>query len=137
MIATLLDAGPLVAYLNNRDKWHSWAVKQFSSLRPPLLTCEAVLTEACFLAHRNGGKPAKILQLLRRRVFDVAFDLETEAAALESLMERYADTPMSLADACLVRLSELHRDCRVFTLDSHFQRYRRHGRQLVPLLTPW
>ncbi|CAN5547985.1 hypothetical protein BH20VER3_BH20VER3_02120 [soil metagenome] len=137
MTRTLLDAGPLVAYLSDRDKWHSWAVKQFASLRPPLLTCETVLSEACFLAHRNGGKPADVLRLLQRRTFEIAFDLETEAAAVQTLMDRYADTPMSLADACLVRLSELHRDCRVFTLDSHFQRYRRHGRQLVPLLSPW
>jgi len=137
MIATLLDAGPLVAYLSDRDKWHAWAVKQFASLRPPLLTCEAVLSEACFLAQRDGGKPADVLRLLQRGAFQIAFDLETETSALEALMERYADTPMSLADACLVRLSELHRDCRVFTLDSHFSRYRRNARQLIPLLAPW
>jgi predicted nucleic acid-binding protein len=52
-------------------------------------------------------------------------------------MRRYGDMPMSLADACLVRLSETHSDCRVFTIDSDFVRYRRHGRQMIPLLTPW
>lgn len=78
-----------------------------------------------------------ILQAVREGIIQIAFDLETEAAALESLMQRYADTPMSLADACLVRLSELHGDCRIFTLDSHFKRYRRRGRQLIPLLSPW
>jgi hypothetical protein len=51
-------------------------------------------------------------------------------------MRRNADTPMSLADACLVRRSGLHADCRVFTLDRDFCRYRRHGRQVIPLLAP-
>lgn len=137
MTATLLDAGPLVAYLSDRDKWHTWAVKQFANLRPPLVSCEAVLSEACFLVRRNGGGAADVLRLLQRRAFEIAFNLETEVLAVETLMRRYADTPISLADACLVRLSELHRDCRVLTLDSHFTRYRRHGRQLIPLLAPW
>jgi predicted nucleic acid-binding protein len=52
-------------------------------------------------------------------------------------MRRYADTPMSLADACLVRLSELNSDCRLLTVDSDFKRYRRHSRQMIPLLAPW
>ena len=95
------------------------------------------MSEACFLVGRDGDQPAAILKAVRKGIIQVAFDLETEAAALESLMERYSDVPMSLADACLVRLSELHRDCRVFTLDSHFSRYRRNARQLIPLLAPW
>ncbi len=64
-------------------------------------------------------------------------NFKTEAPAVEILMRRYADTPMSLADACLVRLSELHSECSVFTLDNDFTRYRRHARQLIPLLAPW
>ena len=54
----------------------------------------------------------------------------------ETLMRRYEDTPMSLADACLVRLSGLHSDWRVSTLDAHYRRYRRHGRQVIRLLAP-
>jgi uncharacterized protein len=67
----------------------------------------------------------------------VDFEITNEAAALEVLMKRYADRPMALADACLVRLSELHKDCRVFTLDRHFKQYRRYGRSVIPLLSPW
>ncbi|MDQ6939480.1 MAG: hypothetical protein M3119_04910 [Verrucomicrobiota bacterium] len=66
-----------------------------------------------------------------------SFSLFDEVGALEVLMRRYADKPMSLADACLVRLSELHKDCRVFTLDRHFKHYRRFGRSIIPLLSPW
>jgi predicted nucleic acid-binding protein len=67
-------------------------------------------------------------------IIAAALDLQTEAAALETLMRRYEDTAMSLADACLVRLSEMHSDWEVFTLDADFRLYRRHGRQVIPLL---
>jgi hypothetical protein len=51
--------------------------------------------------------------------------------------EKYHDREMQLADACLVRMSELKRDSRVFTLDkADFQVYRRFGRQVMPLVTP-
>ena len=136
MTKTLVDSGPLVAFYSTQDKHHSWAFEQLSALRPPLFTCEAVLTEACFLLQRNNGRPMVILRALREGVLQVAFNVETEVSGLEALMQRYADTPMSLADACMVRLSELYSDCRVLTLDSDFTRYRRHGRQVIPLLTP-
>jgi predicted nucleic acid-binding protein len=136
MTRTLLDTGPLVAFLNRTDQWHAWAKAQMGALPPPLLTCEPVLTEASFLIHRNGGQPAHVLKKVQAGVIEVALQIETEAAALEALMRRYQDTPMSLADACLVRLSELHSDCQVFTLDTDFRLYRRHGRQIIPLLTP-
>jgi len=137
MKRTLLDAGPMVAYMSAKDQHHDWAVGQFAALPPPLVTCEPVLAEACFLVQRNGGNPADVLKLLQRGTFQIGLEVSTEAAALESLMEKYADTPMSLADACLVRLSELLADCRVFTMDSDFDRYRRNGRHVIPLIAPW
>lgn len=137
MTRTLLDTGPLVAYLSARDRSHAWAVTQFSAMRPPLFTCEPVLAEACFLVHRHGGSAVDVLKLFQRGIFQVAFNLEREAAPIEVLMKRYQDTPMSLADACLVRMAELHEHCRIFTLDSDFKHYRRNGRQMISLLAPW
>lgn len=136
MTTTLVDTGPLVAYFNARDRWHVWAVIQMQALRPPLVTCELVLTEASFLVQRAGGRPADLLRKLRQGVLVIGLDVAGEAAAVEALMQRYADTPMSLADACLVRLSELFANCRLFTLDSDFLHYRRNGRQSIPLLRP-
>ena len=136
MTRTLLDTGPLVAFLNRQDQWHEWARAQMGALLPPLLTCEPVLTESCFLIQRNGGQPSEVLAKVQAGVIQVALEIGTEAVALEMLMRRYEDTPMSLADACLVRLSELYSDCQVFTLDTDFRRYRRHGRQVIPLLAP-
>jgi predicted nucleic acid-binding protein len=136
MTKTLLDTGPLVAFYSIRDAWHQWAMEQMGAIRPPLLTCEPVLAESCFLLARDGGNPRTVLPALQEGILQVALHTQAEAAALEILMARYADLPMSPADACLVRLSELQPDCRVFTLDRHFTLYRRHGRQIIPLLSP-
>lgn len=136
MTRIIVDTGPLVAYFNRRDAWHAWAVAQMAALAPPLYTCEAVIAEACFLVQRAGGRPSDMVGKLTREVLRIGFDLAGEADAVESLMLRYADTPMSLADACLVRMTELHPDCRLFTLDSDFDHYRRNARQVIPLLRP-
>jgi predicted nucleic acid-binding protein len=136
MTRIIVDTGPLVAYFNRRDRWHRWAVDQMAALAPPLVTCEPVLTEACFLIQRVGGRPADLLRKVTQHGLEIGIDLEDEAAAIESLMQRYTDTPMSLADACLVRLSERISDCRLFTLDADFEHYRRNGRQVIPLLRP-
>jgi predicted nucleic acid-binding protein len=137
MKVTLLDTGPLVAYLSRTDAQHSWAVLQFGALSPPVVTCEPVLTESCHLVERNGGQPVAILRLLARGVLRIGLTVVNESSSLEALMRRYADTPMSLADACLVRLAELYADCQVLTLDSDFRVYRRNGRQMIPVLAPW
>ncbi|MBI3304182.1 MAG: hypothetical protein HYZ72_19125 [Deltaproteobacteria bacterium] len=88
------------------------------------------------LVRRAGGVGSEVASLLRKGVLNVAFRLETEAEAVERLMQRYRQVPMSLADACLVRMSELHHRSRVFTIDSDFRIYRRYGRQVIPLLAP-
>jgi predicted nucleic acid-binding protein len=136
MTRVLADTGPLVAYFNRRDRWHRWVVEQMAALRPPLITCEPVLAEACYLIQRSGGKPTDLLAWLTRGGLEVGVNLESDAVEIARLMSRYRDTPMSLADACLVRLSERIHNCRLFTLDSDFVHYRRSGRQAIPLLTP-
>jgi len=107
-----------------------------AALNPPLVTCEPVLTEACFLIQKAGGRPVDLIRKIAQRSLEIGIDLEEDASGIESLMQRYADTPMSLADACLVRLAERFPDCRLFTLDSDFEHYRRNGRQVIPLLRP-
>jgi predicted nucleic acid-binding protein len=136
MTRIIIDTGPLVAYFNRRDRWHPWVAGQMAALNPPLVTCEPVLTEACFLIQRAGGRPVDMIRKIAQRSLEIGIDLEEDASGIESLMQRYADTPMSLADACLVRLTERFPDCRLFTLDSDFEHYRRNGRQVIPLLRP-
>ena len=132
----LLDTGPLVSFLAAGLRHHAWAVEQWKQLRPPLLTCEPVLTEAAFLLEREGRSADAIFALLERGVIRVALAVEKEQADLRALMQRYRNRPMSLADACLVRLSEIHAAGEVFTLDSDFRVYRRHGNRMIPVLMP-
>jgi uncharacterized protein len=137
VIATaILDTGPLVSFLAAGLQHHSWAVDQWKRLRPPLLTCEPVLTEAAFLLRREGRETDALFALLDRGVIRIALAVQQEQAALRALMSRYRNKPMSLADACLVRLSGIHATSLVFTLDSDFRIYRRHGNKVIPVLMP-
>jgi predicted nucleic acid-binding protein len=132
----IVDTGPLVAFLVEADTHHKWAVEQFRNLPAPLLTCEPVLTETFHLLSRLRGGPVKFFELLASGVLDVELDLLAEREALQKLVVKYSDLPMSLADACLVRMTELIVGPIVFTLDFHFRTYRRNGRQLIPLIIP-
>lgn len=132
----LLDTGPLVTFLAADSAHHTWVCEQWKRLPAPLLTCEPVLTEAAFLLKREGQETDPLFELLERGVLKVGLEIEDQLADLRTLMSRYRDRPMSLADACLVRLSELHRASTVFTLDSDFRIYRRHGNKVIPVLMP-
>ena len=132
----LVDTGPIVAFLNRRDRWHQWALDRLGAIEPPLDTCEAVLSEACYLLRVTPAGPAAVMELVTRGLLRLTFDLAREAAAVRRLLHRYRTVPMSLADACLARMSELRTDCRLLTLDSAFRNYRRNGRQVIPLISP-
>jgi predicted nucleic acid-binding protein len=132
----LLDTGPLVALLDRRDRFHRWARLHFADIEPPLLTCEAVLAEACHLLRNQEGGATAVLDLLGRGALRVAFALEEQAAPVQALLTRYADVPISLADACLVRMAELDAGSPLLTVDSDFSIYRIHGRRIVPTIRP-
>jgi len=132
----LVDAGPIVALLIADDEHHAWAREVWAQLEPPVHTCEAVLSEAQHVVRRLGGNPLAVLEFQRRGVINVAFSVEDEVARLLELQRAYANVPMSLADACLVRMTELQAHSRVMTTDLDFRIYRRNRRQLIPLLTP-
>ena len=123
--SVIVDTGPIVALLDADDHYHSWAKAQFDRLRPPLQTCEAVLTESCFLIARAGADPSAVTQLVERGVLSVAPLFDSEARSITNLIRRYANVPMSLADACLVRLVELIPSATLITLDSDFQFFDR------------
>lgn len=132
----LVDTGPLVAAIIRTEKNHRWVRDQMARLAPPLLTCEAVLAEAAFLLQRYGEDQVAVLDLVERGIVQVAFAVEDHAAVLAQLLRRYRNVRMSLADACLVRMAEIHEKATVFTLDSHFRIYRKHGRHVIPTLMP-
>ena len=134
--AALLDTGPLVAFLKRRDRFHAWAVAQLDEIEPPLLTCEPVLSEACFLLRHDPAGPAAVLDLVHDDLLRVGLHVPDEIVALRRLVRRYAELPISLADACLIRLAELNAGSVLLTLDSDFKIYRMHGRQVVPTRMP-
>lgn len=125
-----------MALLDRRDKYHDWIKEQLESIDPPLDTCEAVLSEAAFLlSHLPGGSQA-LLDLVTKGLVAVSFSLQAEARPIQQLLMRYANVPMALADACLVRLTEIHPESILVTIDSDFQIYRRNGRSVIPMLFP-
>lgn len=132
----LVDTGPLVALLNARERRHAWVSAQLSTIPAPLFTCEPVLSEADHLLRRGGAKAGLILALLQRGVLRIGLNLAEQATAVARLQAKYHDIPASLADACIVRMSELYEPCVVLTFDSDFRIYRRNGRQAIPLLLP-
>lgn len=132
----ILDTGPLVAFLNARDKYHDWAVSHWAQIEPPLLTCEAVLSEACFLLRHASKKANPVLQLVERGVIRIAFNLSDNIAFVAALMTKYSNIPASMADACLIRMAELNDNSPVLTLDTDFRIYRKHQRRVIPLLQP-
>ncbi|MFN0022646.1 MAG: hypothetical protein ACKVS5_01965 [Parvularculaceae bacterium] len=95
------------------------------------------MTEACFLIARQGGSAAAPLSLLERGAISLGFNLSEERDAVARIMNRYASLGASLADACLVRMSELHPRSQIFTIDRHFLVYRRDGRRTIPLIAPF
>jgi predicted nucleic acid-binding protein len=135
-MAVLLDTGPWVALLSRNDTHHKWAVEQFRMLPLPLLSCEAVVAETCFLLKRSGFDPSLPLQFIERGVVKLPFVLQEQIGSVSSLFKRYENVPASLADAALIRLAEINDSPLLITTDSDFHIYRRHGRQTIPLVTP-
>lgn len=133
----VVDAGPLVAFLSDRDRHHAWATAAFGLVAPPALTCEAALAEAWHLLRGTANGQEALLELLASEAVVTEFALRDELAAVRRLVLRYRDRPMSLADACLVRLAELFDDAAVMTVDRDFAIYRKHSRQAIPLLSPF
>lgn len=132
---TLLDTGPLVAYLDNTEQYHAWVIGQVKMLPVPFLTCEAVISEAWFLLDDVLDGKKRLISLLQRKVIVVPFALRDELLAVADILSQYQDI-ISVADACLVRMSELYSNSVVFTIDSDFRVYRKNKRQVIPVLMP-
>jgi len=131
-----LDTGPLVALLDQGDFHHAWSLEQWARVKPPLWTCEAVLSEACFLLRGLVPGPEAVLEAVHRGAIEIPFRLADHIHRVKQLMAKYAKIPMSLADACLVCMAERHSESVVFTMDHDFQIYRKHGRTAIPVLMP-
>ena len=133
----LVDTGPLVALLNRRDQNHAWCARQLQALTDPLVTCDAVLSEAFFLLKRSTESGVKQLsEMIRRGLLCSQFDFGRNQGRILDLMKKYHDLPTSFADVCLVVMAESLPGTKVWTLDRDFRVYRMANRRVVPLICP-
>jgi predicted nucleic acid-binding protein len=134
--AAIVDTGPLVAFMDRAERHHGWVIQRIETLQPPLLVCEPVLAETMYLLGRFPRAQDALFGLLDNGAIALAFHIEEHVAALRGLLRKYRDTPMSLADACIVRMAEIHDRYAVLTLDSDFTVYRKHGRAPLTIIHP-
>ncbi len=129
----ILDAGPLIASMNSKDRYNRWACETLARLGPPFYSCPEAMAEAATMT----GRPAVIVEMIQAQEIVLAFDVPEHTSGVLSPLKKYRAREMDLADACIVRMTELIRDCRVVTLDRvDFAVYRRNGRDLIPLILP-
>jgi len=132
----ILDTGPLVAFLNRRDTYHDWAVYQLSHIAYPVYTCEAVISEACFLLRKFHNGTESILELIKREVIKISFNLDEEIDSIKKLVSRYENISISFAEACIIRMSEQNRNSNILTLDSNFKIYKKNRGNIIPVIMP-
>ena len=124
MTPVLLDTGVVVALIDRRERRHSECLALIEELRRPLVTCEAVVAESCYLLRRFRGAGEAVLDNVARGVFYVSPVLGSAASSVQSIMRKYRDQSMDLADACLVHLADELDTGEILTLDRDFQFYR-------------
>jgi predicted nucleic acid-binding protein len=135
-LTVLADTGPIVALLNRRDEFHEWAKATAAGFDAPVYTCEAVLAEAHHLLSGVHDGSRRLNALLDSGRLDLSFRYIDHARRVHELMTKYADVPMSFADACLVTLAETLGDALVFTIDGDFTIYRRKRNRRLQLIMP-
>ena len=134
MKPVLVDAGFIVASLDRRQAHHAECLKALAGIEGPLITCEAVIAEACHLLRHFAGPREAVLENVARGIFQIPFALAARTVEVKALLKKYADVPMDLADACLVDLATQIGTGRILTLDSDFKIYRWGRKQPFELL---
>jgi predicted nucleic acid-binding protein len=120
----LLDTGVIVALLDRSEKLHQACADAVQELEAPLITCEAVIAESCYLLRNLAGAPEAVIENVAAGIFQVAFQLSREAAAVKQVLRKYRDRKIDLADACLIRLADELGIADILTLDQDFAIYR-------------
>lgn len=137
MKAVLLDTGVIVASLDRSERYHEACVAALAETSGPLITCEAVIAESCYLLRYLRGAADAVVANVAAGVFQVPFSLKDSAEAIGSILRKYQDSDIDFADACLVHLATDLRTADILTLDRDFEHYRwgRNNafRMLIPL----
>jgi predicted nucleic acid-binding protein len=120
----LLDTGVIVALLDRSEMRHADCVTAIEGLERPLVTCEAVIAESCYLLRGFPGAAETILENVERGVFQIPFQLSRSAAAVRAITRKYRDSRADFADACLIHLASELNTGDILTLDRDFESYR-------------
>jgi uncharacterized protein len=120
----LLDTGVIVALIDRRERYHPRCVALVERLERPLVTCEAVIAESCYLLRVVAGGAEAVLENIERGMVQIPFQLSQSATPVRTSLKKYRDLPASLADACLIHLADLFDTGDILTLDRDFMTYR-------------
>ena len=124
MKPALLDTGVIVALLDRSERYHEACARAVRELEAPLITCEAVITESCYLLRNLPGAPEAVIENVAAGIFQVPFQLSEETAGVKQMLRKYRDRRIDLADACLIRLADQFETGDILTLDQDFTIYR-------------
>jgi predicted nucleic acid-binding protein len=120
----LLDTGVIVALLDSSEKFHQACAEAVRTLEAPLVTCEAVIAESCYLLRNLFGAPGAVIENVGAGIFQIPFQLSREAVGIKQVLRKYGDRKIDLADACLIRLADEFETAEILTLDKDFEIYR-------------
>jgi predicted nucleic acid-binding protein len=124
MKPVLLDTGFIVALLDRSENFHKTCAQAVRELVAPLVTCEAVITESCYLLRNLSGAPEAVIENITAGIFQVPFQLSRDTAGVKQILRKYKDRKIDLADACLIRLADQFGTADILTLDQDFAIYR-------------
>ncbi len=124
MKPVLLDTGVVVALLDRSGRYHVRCADAVGELERPLITCEAVIAESCYLLRRLPGAAETILENVARGIFHIPFQLSQSAGPVGTILRKYRDQPADFADACLIHLADQLNTGEILTLDRDFMQYR-------------
>ena len=124
MKSVLLDTGVIVALIDRSERLHQSCATAVRDLEAPLVTCEAVIAEACYLLRNLRGAPEAVIENVAAAIFQIPFHLSQETTGVRQILRKYRDREIDLADACLIRLAEQMETAEILTLDKDFEVYR-------------
>lgn len=124
MRPVLLDTGVIVALLDRSEQSHTACANAISNLEAPLITCEAVISESCYLLRKLTGASEAVIDNVIAGIFQIPFQLSRESAGVKGILRKYRDQEIDFADACLIRMAEEFETADVLTLDRDFTLYR-------------
>jgi uncharacterized protein len=131
----LIDTGPLVAMLYEREHQHAACVEAAKQLPETLLTCWPVITEAAYLLRGSPKGVQTLLSRIEARRLEILPITADDAISIADILRRYHDQGFDFADVCLMHLTEREQIEYVFTLDHrHFSVFRRMRGQPLTLL---